>query len=464
MSSESVPPNDADQSEPDAEASAEEASSGPAAPATTELIRDADPAYALVTQLRLYVTAGPDVGQVFVLGPGKIVIGSISGADVLLHDRTVSRFHAELFLDQNRIVLHDLGSRNGTFVDGVPVQTAYLRERALLTLGHSQLRVGIGPDQARIQLSTRSEFGLMVGSSIAMRVVFAELERAAQSDATVLLEGETGTGKEVAAESIHLESKRRRGPFVIMDCSAIPAELVESELFGHERGAFTGAVTSRKGAFAAASGGTLFVDEVGELSQELQPKLLRALERRQIRPVGSDKYQDVDVRVIAATNRNLHAEMNARRFRTDLYYRLAVLRVKLPPLRERREDLPQLVDRILESLGVDPSAAPFLHDPAFLAELARQSWSGNVRELRNHVERCLAFRKPVPHTAADEGAPDPPSPRLPLRLARERWNRTLERRYLEALLSEHKGNVSAAARGRAGAGVSISAAVAARPA
>jgi two-component system, NtrC family, response regulator GlrR len=281
-------------------------------------------------------------------------------------------------------------------------------------------------------------FGLLVGRSPSMLAVFDLLERAAANDVTVLLEGETGTGKEIAAESIHRRSRRRAGPFVVFDCSAVPPDLIESELFGHEKGAFTGAVTAREGAFKRAAGGTIFLDEIGELGSELQPKLLRALERSEVKPVGGDRYTRVDVRVVAATNRNLRTEVEARRFRADLYYRLAVVVVELPPLRERLADLPLLIECILRSLGREDECQ--LRDPQWLAELRRHSWPGNVRELRNHVERVLALgenRPPALERPTADGLFS-----LPLRTA----CREFERHYLEEMLRLHGGSVSAAAR------------------
>jgi transcriptional regulator with PAS, ATPase and Fis domain len=281
-----------------------------------------------------------------------------------------------------------------------------------------------------------------------MRRVFATLEDAAKSDATVLVEGETGTGKELVAESIHKESERRDGPFVIVDCGAVPAELLESELFGHERGAFTGASAPRRGAFEAASGGTIFLDEIGELPLELQPKLLRALERLHVKRVGADVYQPVDVRVIAATNRNLRQEVNERRFRADLYYRVAVLEVRLPPLRERIDDLPLLVGVLVGSLRSGGGEALDVTAPEFLADLERHAWPGNVRELRNYLERCVAHRRPLPLAAdgalgARGSAEDLEAP---FKLARDRALAGFERRYLEAMLQRTGGNAAAAAR------------------
>jgi transcriptional regulator with GAF, ATPase, and Fis domain len=280
-----------------------------------------------------------------------------------------------------------------------------------------------------------------------MRAVFALLERAAPTEATVLLEGETGTGKEAAAESIHEASPRRERPFVVLDCGAIPPNLLESELFGHEKGAFTGATGARTGAFEAADGGTIFLDEIGELAPDLQPKLLRALERREVKPVGANQYMPADVRVIAATNRDLRAEVNARRFRADLYYRLAVVQIRLPPLRERREDLPLLVASLAAAM---PAAVrDQLSTPDFLDELARHSWPGNVRELRNYLERCVALGPSLRRGSDVVAALDEPGEvdaSRPLREARDAWTRRCESQYLQDLLRRHGDNLAGAAR------------------
>ncbi len=406
----------------------------------------------LVRQLRLRIIAGPDTGMVHSAQGARVVIGTDEAADMRLRDRTVSRFHCEIALVDGQAVLRDPGSRNGTLVDGVPVIQAPLRDGSLLTMGHTQLRLEFGAEPISIVLSERERFGTMVGRAPSMRALFAMLERVAPTDATVLIEGETGTGKEAVAESIHRESARHQGPFIVVDCGAVPHDLLESELFGHERGSFTGATNRRDGALEAASGGTVFLDEIGELSHDLQPKLLRALERREIKRVGSNQYLPIDVRVVAATNRNLRAEVNARRFRADLFYRLAVVQVSLPPLRERAEDLPLLVEHILQSLGASQHPeAPTLLTAEFMNELARHAWPGNVRELRNYVERCLALRERVPLSpegvvADTEAAGVPISANLPLREARELWTRYCEHRYLTEVLRAADNNVTAAAR------------------
>ena len=281
--------------------------------------------------------------------------------------------------------------------------------------------------------------------------MFARLERAAAHELTVLLLGETGTGKEAAAFAIHDHGPRKGGPFVVVDCASIPSELLESELFGHVKGAFTGAIADRAGAFQEADGGTIFLDEIGELSPSLQPKLLRALEEREVKRVGGRGYNPVNVRVVAATHRDLARAVAAGNFRADLFYRLAVLEVRIPALRDRPDDLPELVESLLAEIGVGSGEREPLRDPQFLAGLARHRWPGNVRELRNYVERVVAFGQDAdpPQAVGREPGPDLDGlidVGVPLRAARERWAALLEPRYLERLLQAHGGNVSAAAR------------------
>ena len=387
---------------------------------------------AFVRQFRLTVE-GRDGQEAFASSSDHAVVGTHEGCELRLDDRTVSRFHCEIAVRDGRARVRDLGSKNGTLVDGVSVLEAELHDGARLTVGHTTMHVHIG-GEVTIPLSRAAQFGQLVGRSAQMRHVFALLERAAQSKATLLLEGETGTGKEAAAESVHQASDRRDKPFVVVDCSALPPHLLESELFGHEKGAFTGAAARRLGAFETAQGGSVFLDEIGELSPELQPKLLRVLERQEVKRIGADRYQKIDARIIAATHRNLRSDVNSKRFRSDLYYRLAVVLVTLPPLRERVEDLPVLVEHLLASLEATrrPEAAR-LRTPAFLAELAAHRWPGNVRELRNYLERALALSG----TAAAGAAP--PSS---YKEAKERW----ERAYVEELMRAADGNVAAAAR------------------
>lgn len=299
-------------------------------------------------------------------------------------------------------------------------------------------------------------FGDLIGTSEVMRCVFAALSQCAGSDATVLIEGDTGTGKEGAARAIHTHSARANGPYVVVDCGAVAANLIESELFGHERGAFTGAHEQRRGAFEEAQGGTLVLDEIGELPLALQPKLLRVLEQKTIRRLGGSELHKVDVRVVAATHRDLRREMQEGRFRADLYFRLSVLKVALPPLSARREDIPHLARVLLSRFGASPTQLAQFTQPAFLVALTEAAWPGNVRELRNYLERCLVMDKELPMTELDteREAPaysSPPSGQpidasVSYEQARKQAIAAFERSYLEALLDRSHGNVSRAAR------------------
>jgi two-component system, NtrC family, response regulator GlrR len=332
------------------------------------------------------------------------------------------------------------------------VGNGHQEARAAFSVGGVPVRLETS-DSGRTQVVGNDRFGRMLGRSTAMQAVFEVLGKAASSDATILLEGETGTGKEVSAEAIHLGSPRKERPFLVVDCGAMPPQLLESELFGHERGAFTGAVSSRQGVFEAAGGGTVFLDEIGELSIDLQPKLLRVLERREVRRVGTNNHVPVNVRLVAATNRSLRDQVAAGKFRSDLYYRLAVVEVKLPPLRERLSDLALLVDHIVRGLGaVDATAGARVRSQEFVDALSRHTWPGNIRELRNYLERCVALRDFSPprsatgSMAAVAGPESAVNVGQPLREAREAWVSAFERRYLEELLRQHENRVSAAAR------------------
>jgi two-component system, NtrC family, response regulator GlrR len=404
--------------------------------------------HALVRRFRLRVVDGDDRKATFTPSAERTVIGTHASADFVLRDQTVSRFHCELSLGDGGVRVRDLDSRNGTRIAGVSIVEAHLSDPATLELGHTRVKIEWPDDHLRIPLSTRDRFGGLSGTSRAMRALYALLERAAASDATVLLQGETGTGKDLAAHALHDEGRRRDRPWVVVDCGAIAPALLESELFGHEKGAFTGAMRSHAGAFERAHGGTLFLDEVGELSGELQPKFLRALESRRIMRVGSNTPIDVDVRIIAATHRGLRGDVNTGRFRADLYYRLAVLPIELPSLRQRLDDLPVLVDDMLHQLGAARSpAAERLRSPESLARLSAHPWPGNAHELRNYVERSVLFRAEAgleDRFVASDASPVDTS--VPIRQAREQCVLAFERRYLEALLRTHHDNVAAAAR------------------
>ncbi len=344
------------------------------------------------------------------------------------------------------MLLRDLGSTNGTRVNGVPVERAYLLPGATIVLGQAELRVESAGETSEL-LSPEDRYGRALGTCPAMRRIFALLPRLAAADATILLEGETGTGKSLLAEAIHEASPRAAGPFVVVDCGAIPPTLIESELFGHEKGAFTGAATARVGAFESARGGTLFLDEIGELPLEMQPKLLRALEERVVKRVGGNDSIRLDLRLIAATNRELREEVNRGRFRSDLYYRVATMRLRVPPLRERREDIPLLAAHFYAQYA--PGGEP----PAeLITSLVRQDWPGNVRELRSAVERAVLLDDPeVWGDLGDRGAAASPAAAalvdgLSFRAAKERAVAEWERAYVQALIERHGRNLSRAAR------------------
>ena len=394
--------------------------------------------------LTVRVVRGVDRGRSIEVGvDGPLSIGSDPGCDLVLHDDSVSSRHAEIALETEGFVIRDLGSTNGTRIGGVLVREAVLDAREVnISLGETDLRVQSNQDAIEHRLSVADRFGGLVGRSPLLRRTFELLARAAESDATVLLHGESGTGKELLAEELHARSARASGPFVVLDCSSLTPGLAGSELFGHVRGAFTGALDSRAGAFEEASGGTLFLDEIGELPLDQQPALLRALAEREVKPVGSDRYRAVDVRLVAATHRDLAGAVNERRFRADLYYRLAVLRITVPPLRQRREDIPLLAREFIQRIRPATDADALL-TPALLSAFAAYHWPGNVRELRNAIERLLVTGHPGQLEPTGDGEPQEYGPAR--RLAIDRF----EREYVSSRLRE-SGGVIAQAAARAG--------------
>ncbi|HEX3475557.1 MAG TPA: sigma 54-interacting transcriptional regulator [Kofleriaceae bacterium] len=416
-----------------------------------------------IWSVALAVVDGPSRGARAQVGSEIARIGTADGNDLVLADRTVSRFHCEVSVRGNTIVIRDCGSTNGTLIDGVRVREAEIPPGTLVRIGGSAFRVELGEEPAFVEVSGRPAFGELVGSSVEMRRVYAILERLALTDATVLVQGETGTGKDVLARSLHAASRRADRPFVAVDCGAIPEHLVESELFGHVKGAFTGATSDRRGVFEEADGGTLFLDEIGEMPLALQPKLLRAIESRSIRRVGGTGARTVDVRIIAATNRALASSINDGSFREDLYYRLAVVEVRLPPLRARRDDIPVLAAHFFRTFGgVAGGVAGDGALPAeFVAGLVGRGWPGNVRELRNYIERSVSLgtiapRPAAPAPAAVAAGPLPPDSierfvalHLPLKQARRAWTESFELIYVRAMLKLVGGNVTRAAE-RAG--------------
>lgn len=322
------------------------------------------------------VVAGPDKGRKVTTLEALIRVGSDPASDLVLTDPTVSRSHAELERTARGLLVRDLGSRNGTWVGNRQVLGSYLEPGDAISLGKTRLVLKQEPHPTEVALDDTERFGDLVGNSEPMRRVFAELRQLSGQDVNVLLEGETGTGKELAARGLHASSARHHGPFAVIDCNLLGAD-AERVLFGDP------AHPDAPGAFAAAAGGTLFLDEVGDLPLELQPKLLRVIETRALPAPGGHGESPLDVRIVAATQKNLDEEVRQDRFRKDLFFRLAAARVRLPPLRSRKEDLPVLI-RHLSRIARSPSAQT-------LTLLEAHDWPGNVRELRNLIERSAVL-------------------------------------------------------------------------
>jgi DNA-binding NtrC family response regulator len=417
-----------------------------------------------VTTLRVEVVAGPDVGTARVAEADTLTIGSADGNDLVLRDPTVSRFHVDLSRGANGITVRDHHSTNDTMVAGVRIRHAVVPAGTVLALGDTRIRISDG-DEVVVEVHGTDNLRGLRGRTPGMQRLMARIERASQTDKAVLLIGESGTGKEICGRALHDLGPRRDGPFETVDSGALSANLVASELFGHERGAFTGADRQHIGAFERAAGGTLFLDEIGELPETLQATLLGVLERHKIRRVGGRTDIPVDVRVIAATNRDLRAEVNAGSFRLDLYYRLAVVVLALPPLRDRPDDIPLLVEHFVRDSGY-VGRADELFTPETMRALRAHRWPGNVRELRNLVEATLAMgetpevdggvaiagQPEPPPTSANDPSPNGPADliesllELPYKDARDDLLRQFESRYVRHLLERTKGNVSRAAR------------------
>ncbi len=397
-------------------------------------------------KIRVEIIKGSTVGVIAELPGLSARIGSAKDADLVIQDSKVSRHHLTVRIEGDAIRVTDNQSRNGTQLDGVRVLDAYARPDAVLVIGTTSLRLRMLETSIEVPISSHEHFGAMVGRSIPMRRLFGLLERIAQTDMSVLVEGETGTGKELVAQGLHSHGRRGEQPFVVFDCSAISETLMESELFGHKKGAFTDARQDRTGRFEEADGGTIFLDEIGELPLALQPKLLRVLEARQARRIGDDKVRRVDVRVIAATNRSLSREVERGRFREDLYYRLAEIVVQVPPLRHRPEDIP-LLARHLETqvLEMNPGLSP-------LPEQVIQQWRGvsfpgNIRELRNRVRQALLLGAQQQTSSETEASPnfsDEHEVRLdePLLDGLKRVKQAYEKEYLQKLLEKTGNNVT----------------------
>jgi DNA-binding NtrC family response regulator len=411
------------------------------------------PATLDVAAAELVVAEGTDAGRRAALAGRPVTIGTHPQSSLALGDDTVSRIHAQVVRDGARWVIEDLGSTNGTFVGGARVLRAILRPGDRVACGHTAIDVRAAAAPVRLALHAGDRLGDLVGRSVAMRLAFAEIAQAAVSDLPVLLQGETGTGKELAARALHATSGRASGPFVVFDCAATPESLVEAELFGREKGAYTGADATLPGALERASGGTLFFDEIGELRRELQPRLLRALEAREVRRLGGSREVPVDVRIVAATNRDLRAAAGRAEFRDDLYFRIAAVTITMPPLRERRDDVALLAAHFLART---PAGAGRSVDElmalvrAHLGWLATRDWPGNVRELKHAVERAAhsglgAAAPPADAAAAfrevGERAHRAVAGLAPLRATRE----TADREYLEHVLAVTNGDLDQAA-------------------
>ncbi len=412
---------------------------------------------------QLKVTEGPDKNKKMDLERKPIRMGKKEDNDFALTDNTVSRYHLLIEQKVDSFLLKDLDSTNGTFINDMRVKEAYLTPGDIISLGNTKVEFIAFDEKVQIEPSSKTQFSELVGKSRKMRQIFGILEKIAPSLATVIVEGQTGTGKELVARAIHQHSLRKEKPFVVFDCSAVAPNLIESELFGHEKGSFTGAIKDRKGAFEAANGGTIFLDEIGELSLDLQPKLLRALEQREVRRVGSNETVKVDVRVICATNRSLPDEVTAGRFRQDLYYRLSVVKIHLPSLNERPEDIPLIIEKFLAegrfNRFPDGSLKVTRVEDDALKMLQRYQWPGNVRELSNIIERTVSLVDGQTIRASDLSyvfqeidSVNETTERinidtsLPFKEAKQKVVEVFEKDYLVDLLTRYSFNVSRAAR------------------
>jgi two-component system, NtrC family, response regulator GlrR len=410
----------------------------------------------------IHVLGARATPKTFRLREGTCILGAGADCDIVIENPSVSRQHVELGLVPEGISVRDLGSRNGTFYLGHRVQAMALAPGARIQIGAAASPSANPPQQAvevvidadvdaleHGEPYVESTYRGMLGSSLSMRRLFGALARLEGSLVTVLVNGESGVGKELVAHALHEGSAVAKGPLIVVNCGAIAPELVASELFGHKRGAFTGARESRKGAFESADGGTLFLDEIGELPLDVQPMLLRALEAGEVRPVGSDRSTNVRVRVVAATHRDLRSDVRAGRFREDLYYRLAVVELAVPPLRERVDDIDALARRFAESAGL--ADLP----PELISRLRARAWPGNVRELRNVVQAFAALGRLPPEggglSAADAAGVGDTLDRMidvarPYADQKDELVDQFTRAYLVRLMQHTNGNQSAAAR------------------
>ena len=465
----------------------------PPAPEPTRLIHiGGRPKTLHLRRIKLVYQPKTGRAQEFIFDKTPISVGAMEDNDLVIEDDTVSRYHCRLLQERETYVLQDLESTNGTFINRVRIREAWLTPGCTINLGDTSLSFTPVDETMEIKPSNRDRFGGIIGQNVKLREIYGILEKVAPTNATIVIEGETGTGKEVVAHAIHQASSRADKPFMVFDCSAVPDNLIESELFGHEKGAFTNAISTRQGVFELANTGTIFLDELGELGLEMQPKLLRVLEQREVKRVGASKAAKVDVRVIAATNRDLEEEVKAGRFRQDLFYRLSVVRIRLPALRERKDDIKLLVAHFLNNLSFNRKADGQPKVRGVTAEalelMIAYNWPGNVRELLNMCERAVSFAEGLEITAEDlpdyvrnvspsgngprkiiaTSAVDPKEeapkslPVTPVQIAtdtvpaghlemtfkdaKEKWVSSFEREYILHLLKKNNNNISHAAR------------------
>ncbi len=431
-------------------------------PALTTIFDGGRPTVRHLRKSKLVVTSGPEAGKEVEVTKARVTGGRSMINDLVLGDKAISSTHFEIVAADDGYRLRDLDSTNGVYVGELRVREVYLKPNMSFRVGHCDVRFSPTSEIVEIALSKRDSFEHVVGSSVKMREIFATLEKVAPSELTAMITGETGTGKEMVARAIHTASPRKNKPFVVLDCGAIPRDLIESTLFGHEKGSFTGAVSQHQGCFEQASGGTIFLDEIGELPIDMQPKLLRVLENREVKRVGGDKTIKVDVRVLAATNRDLRQMVNLGTFREDLYFRLSVIAVELPSLRERKDDVEKLAHLFLKEIGSRRNLVMSFSADA-VAGLQSHNWPGNVRELRNVVERAASLSDGALvgrsdlffHRDSSKAAPAPIvnsdggltiTPGLDFKEAKQRVVDQFEIAYLRQLLERHEGNITRSAQ------------------
>ena len=433
-------------------------------PALTTVFVDARATKRRLKRGRLIVIEGPDQGRELSVERARVTIGRSLICDLVLADKAVSGTHCEIIANEKGVLLKDLGSTNGTTINDLRIREVWIRPGTVIRAGQTSLRYEAGEGEVEIDLSHDERYFDLIGKSVRMREIFAVLSKVAPSDLTVLVRGQTGTGKELVARALHSGSRRKEQPLVVQDCSAIPENLIESTLFGHERGAFTGATDRRKGSFEQAEGGTIFLDEIGELSLALQPKLLRVLENREVKRVGGEKTIPVNVRVVAATNRDLRAMVNEGTFREDLYFRLSVVTVELPSLAERPEDVQLLAETFLEEFSkrrFPGEDGRLTISKGAMARLKSYPWPGNVRELRNTLERAAFLADESELTVKDlmpSSQKTPPAAlpggtaeqfvddEMPFKEAKQKVLDAFEPAYLKALLDKYGDNITKSAQ------------------